>query len=136
MLWIWLGTEKQIPPTLLIHGDMCEYTCKTRGSFKTHLAQKHNINIQCILATYARRSLKITRICKDVLPTSTVFTIKSIMKDTSIIQQTLVKEQPEDTKSIEFVNTHKANCNNSISQARHIAVLLLCANQTSSSQAT
>ena len=42
------------------------------------------------------------------------------MKDTSIIQQTLFKEYPEDTKSFEFVNTHKINCNKQIIPSRKL----------------
>ena len=129
--------------------DMCEYKCKTRGSLKTHLAQKQNINIQwhsCNIckkkfktasnlnahlanvhnmcndtpATYVRSRLKIKRICKAILPPSTIFPIKGIMKDTNIIQQALFKEHPEDTKSLEFVNTHKTNCNNQIIPSREL----------------
>ena len=38
--------------------------------------------------------------------------------DTSIIQETPFKENPEDTKSIEFVNTHTTNCNDSMTPSR------------------
>ena len=39
-------------------------------------------------------------------------------QDTSIIQETLFKENPEDTKSIEFVDTHTINCNDSMTPSR------------------
>ena len=138
-------------------------------------------------ATYARRGLKKKRICKDILPTSTIqvhdsnatwfsctmckykckkpntltrhYASKhevvvsekepdnnSKMKapdketkiaqnkkhhhkgDTSIIQETLFKKirrhktlfkkNSENTKSIEFVNTHTTNCNDSMTPSR------------------
>ena len=35
-----------------------------------------------------------------------------------MVQETLFKENPEDTKSIEFVDTHTINCNDSMTPSR------------------
>ena len=52
-------------------------------------------------------------------------------RDTSIIQETLFKENPEDTKSIEFVNTHTTNCNNSMTESHELTDIKLDKSQKS-----
>ena len=156
--------------------NICKKKFKTKPNLTTHLANVHNM-CNDTPATYARRGLKKKRICKDILPTSTIQVHDSNATwfsctmykykckkpntltrhyaskhevvvsekepdnnskmnapdketeiaqnkkhhhkgDTSIIQETLFKENPEDTKSIEFVNTHTTNCNDSMTPSR------------------
>ena len=51
--------------------NICKTKFKTTSNLNAHLANVHNM-CKDTPATYARRGLKKKRICKDILPTSTI----------------------------------------------------------------
>ena len=94
---------------------MCKYKCKTSYSFTRHYESKHGVVVS------EKEPYNISKINAPDKEAEIAQNKKHHRKgDTSIIQQTLFKEHPEDTKSLEFVNTHKTNCNNQIIPSRKL----------------
>ena len=84
---------------------VCKYKCKKPNTLTRHYASKHEVVVS---EKEPDNNSKMNAPDKE---TKIAQNKKHHHKrDTRIIQETLFKDNPEDTKSIEFVNTHKINC--------------------------
>ena len=95
----------------------CLFKCKKPNTLTRHYASKHEVVVS---EKEPDNNSKMNAPDKD---TKIAQNKKHHHKgDASIIQETLFKENPKDTKSIEFINTHQINCNDSIVVLRHVRV--------------
>ena len=105
---------------------MCKYKCKKPNTLARHYASKHEVVVS---EKEPDNNSKMNAPDKE---TKIAQNKKHHHKgDTSIIQETLFKENPEDRKSIEFVNTHTTNCNDSMTESHELTDFKLDKSQKS-----